>query len=58
MVVADLNKVTLEEAWDCELAKKVRTAFLEQKIPECWLCYNCINNSNNTVVSLGDCEDQ
>jgi hypothetical protein len=58
MVVADLNKVTLEEAWDCELAKKVRTAFLEQKIPESWLCYNCINNSNNTVEPLSDWEDQ
>jgi MoaA/NifB/PqqE/SkfB family radical SAM enzyme len=52
LVLADLNKLTLEEAWACENARMLRSYFVNQVIPKNILCYNCINNSNNISESI------
>jgi hypothetical protein len=54
MVVADLNKVALKDAWYCDNMLKVRSFFLKQEIPANSLCYNCLNNGHNVVEPICD----
>ena len=53
LVVADLNKIPLAEAWNNELAVKLRKAHLNHKL-EKTLCYNCIYNCETKVKPLID----
>lgn len=52
LVVADLNKTSLREAWNCNAMKKLREWHLDGKIPEDCKCYNCIYNTNKDVLPL------
>ncbi|GHV96307.1 hypothetical protein AGMMS50293_26270 [Spirochaetia bacterium] len=53
-VVADLNKVSLKEAWTCDAVKQVRSYFLNKNIPSNLFFYNCIYNTNNPVKPISD----
>jgi hypothetical protein len=57
VVVADLNEVSLEQAWKNRQMKILRTWFLKDEIPENCKCYNCINNSNNDVRKITEIID-
>ena len=52
MVVADLNFASLEDAWHNEKFSKLRRQHLEGNLPDSVMCYNCINNTNKTVVPI------
>lgn len=51
LVVADLNEMSLKEAWNCETVKKIRKKHLENDLKGT-ACYNCINNSNSKIQPL------
>jgi hypothetical protein len=55
LIIADLNKVKLNDAWYCENMKKLRVALLRNEIPENCMCYNCLNDTNNTIVPFSEC---
>lgn len=44
LVVADLNIMSLKEAWVCDQFRKLRKAHIERRV-EKTLCYNCIYNT-------------
>jgi MoaA/NifB/PqqE/SkfB family radical SAM enzyme len=52
LVVADLNKTSLKDAWNSEDFQKFRSFLLNKNVPENCKCYNCINNTNNEVFPL------
>jgi hypothetical protein len=52
LVVADLNKTSLKDAWNCDKMKELRSWHLTGKIPANCKCYNCINNTNNIIEPL------
>jgi molybdenum cofactor biosynthesis enzyme MoaA len=52
LVAADLNMVSLEEAWNNNIMKKLRSWHINDEIPENCKCYNCIKNCNNDVLGL------
>ncbi|GHV15167.1 hypothetical protein FACS189491_12050 [Spirochaetia bacterium] len=54
LVVADLNKVSLREAWFSEEAKNIRAVLLSGEISENCQCYNCIHNTDNPIEPLCD----
>jgi hypothetical protein len=54
LVAADLNKMTLLEAWNCELAQKVRKYFIDKYLPVNIQCYNCQHNANVEATPLCD----
>lgn len=51
LVVADLNNMSLREAWYCKTFKELREKHLTNSI-EHTLCYNCIYNKNEEVEPL------
>lgn len=51
LVVADLNKTSLKEAWYNDHFKRLREKHLTNSI-ENTLCYNCVNNANERVEPL------
>lgn len=51
LTVADLNNVSLKEAWNCENFTELRRKHLENRI-EGTLCYNCIYNKNESIKPL------
>lgn len=51
LVVADLNKMTLTEAWNCDEFINIRKKFLENKL-ENTMCYNCLNNKTDEFTPL------
>lgn len=51
LTVADLNKVSIKEAWNSEIFIELRKKHLENSI-EGTLCYNCIYNKNEGVDPL------
>lgn len=53
MAVADLNKTSLVEAWNNDLATEFRKRMIEGKI-NASLCYNCIFNKNEKVNPLNE----
>jgi MoaA/NifB/PqqE/SkfB family radical SAM enzyme len=52
LVVADLNKISLEEAWNSEKYKRIRTYLLNKNIPQNVKCYNCLNNTNHEILPI------
>ena len=46
LAIADLNKVSLEEAWNSEKMMMLRNMHLKNEIPTQVMCYNCIHNTN------------
>jgi hypothetical protein len=52
LVYADLNKVSLQEAWHNEEICTLRRNHLNQNISRNCLCYNCMNNTDDTVKLL------
>lgn len=53
LVVADLNKVSLLEAWNCEKMIELRRMHLNDSIPTNVVCYNCVHNANNKIEPIG-----
>lgn len=53
LVVADLNKTTLKEAWYSDAFKELREKHLSNSL-EKTLCYNCIYNKNTEVEPLNN----
>jgi len=51
LIVADLNKTTLKEAWSNEIYKNFRDRHLKQDLKGL-ICYNCMHNANETVTPL------
>ncbi len=52
LVVADLNRMTLKEAWNCEAFVALRKQHLSGKMDENLMCYNCLNNTNHAVIPV------
>lgn len=53
LAVADLNKVSLLEAWNNEKTIALRRMHLNNQIAENARCYNCIHNENREIEPLG-----
>lgn len=51
LVVADLNKESLKDAWNNDLFVEIRRRSLEHKL-EGTLCYNCLYNKNMNIEPL------
>lgn len=51
LTVADLNKVSLKDAWNSDIFVELRKKHLEESI-EGTLCYNCIYNKNEKIEPL------
>ena len=51
LVVADLNKENLKEAWNNKYARNLRKRHLEHNL-EGTLCFNCIYDCNKAVEPL------
>ena len=51
LVVADLNKESLEAAWNNQYARGLRIRHLEHNL-EGTRCFNCMNNCNETAEPL------
>lgn len=51
LAVADLNKESLDEAWNNQYARGLRSRHLEHHLKGT-RCYNCMNNCNETVEPL------
>jgi hypothetical protein len=54
LVVADLNKMSLLEAWNCDKMVKLRQFHLDNNIPKNIKCHNCLYNTNYDVKPLCD----
>ncbi len=51
LIVADLNKTTLKEAWTNEIYKEFRRRHLAQDLKGL-ICYNCMHNTDEPVTPL------
>ena len=51
LVIADLNKECLQDAWNNSYARSLRKRHLEHNL-EGTLCFNCINDCNDAVEAL------
>ncbi|WDV46157.1 radical SAM/SPASM domain-containing protein [Clostridiaceae bacterium M8S5] len=51
LAVADLKKVSLEEAWNCKEMRELRHRHIINDLSGT-ACYNCINNANEDVKPL------
>ena len=51
MVIADLNHMSVIEAWNCDNFVNFRKKFLEKKYNGL-LCENCLHNKNNPILPL------
>ncbi|MDR2554270.1 MAG: SPASM domain-containing protein [Fibromonadaceae bacterium] len=52
LIVADLNKISLAEAWNSEKMQRIRTYLLNNNMPQNVKCYNCINNTNHEILPI------
>jgi MoaA/NifB/PqqE/SkfB family radical SAM enzyme len=52
MSIADLNKVTLKDAWENPVFQKLRQMLIDNNIPKNIQCYNCLNNTNEQMEPL------
>jgi pyruvate-formate lyase-activating enzyme len=52
LIVADLSKLSLAEAWNCEKIRKLRRMHIEGSIPTDVMCFNCVNNTNYKTKPL------
>lgn len=59
LVVADLNQISLLEAWNSEKMIMLRRMHLKDQISDNIMCYNCVKNENHTIepieLAFGDC---
>jgi hypothetical protein len=46
LIVADLSRMSLSDAWNCEKIRALRRMHMERKIPTDVVCFNCVNNTN------------
>ena len=53
LAVADLNKMPLLEAWNCERMVALRRMHLNNRISGDVMCYNCVNNENSVIKPIG-----
>ena len=53
LAVADLNKVSLLDAWNSDRMLTLRRMHLNDKIPDNIMCYNCVHNENHTIAPIG-----
>ena len=53
LVIADLNKMSLTEAWSCEEFQRVRKLHIENKL-EKTMCFNCINGEHGEVRPVNE----
>lgn len=53
LIIEDLNKVSLLEAWNSERFQEIRKRHLENKL-ENTLCYNCLYNANLEINPLAE----
>ena len=51
LIVADLKKTTLKEAWENDVYKNFRRRHLAGDLKG-MICYNCMNNANEEVIPL------
>lgn len=51
LVVADLNKMSLSDAWECNIFQRLRQMHLQKQV-EGTICYNCIYNKKDSVNPL------
>lgn len=51
LAYADLNKITMKEAWNCERIKKFRAAHMKGDVTGT-LCYNCVNECAKEVMPI------
>lgn len=51
LIIADLNKRSMKEAWTSEVYKKFRERHLKGDLKG-MICYNCMNNANDEVQPL------
>jgi MoaA/NifB/PqqE/SkfB family radical SAM enzyme len=51
LVVADLNIMSVKEAWECKLFKELRRRHMEKKLKGL-ICFNCLNNVDNQAMPL------
>ncbi|MDR0581234.1 MAG: radical SAM protein [Holosporaceae bacterium] len=51
LAVADLNKISLKEAWNCDTLKKLRKVHIDGNLDNT-LCYNCRNSESRKVEPL------
>jgi len=51
LIVADLNKTTMLEAWNNEIYRSFRRKHIEGNLKDS-ICFNCVNNKNEPVVAL------
>jgi len=52
LLVADLDKIPLAEAWNSEKMQRIRTYLLNNNMPQNVKCYNCINNTNYEILPI------
>ena len=51
LIVADLKKVSLKEAWEGKIYKEFRKKHMERNLKG-MICYNCMYNENEKVTPL------
>jgi len=51
LIVADLKKTTMKEAWECDIYKEFRKKHIERKL-DGMICHNCMYNENEPVEPL------
>ena len=51
LVVADLNIMSVKEAWEWKLFKELRRRHMEKKLKGL-ICFNCLNNVDNQAMPL------
>ena len=51
LAVANLNTMSVREAWECGLFKELRRRHIEKKL-EGLICFNCLNNMDDQTVPL------
>ncbi len=53
LIIEDLNKMSLKEAWNSERFQRIRKRHIDGNL-EGTLCYNCLNNANESVKPLAE----
>jgi pyruvate-formate lyase-activating enzyme len=51
LAVADLNEVSIKDAWNCNIFADIRKRHIENAL-EGTMCYNCVNNDNTEIKPL------
>lgn len=53
LIVEDLNKISLWDAWNSKRFQEIRKRHIENRL-EGTLCYNCLNNINSEIRPLAE----